>query len=207
MLCVYYSAYKSRCCKNVKRYDVGIPTEMWDEIFYCVKPKELFTLSCVNKKFNEILSSDKHWKNVIHSSDWYDKLLWHDKWVCDELKMVGKWKIAAKTLVYGLTIQNKNCEYVVKGDEEISAICKTVNRGNFNDLEMSMLIKTSGIDHVTYKIKYVKIITFSNGVRHKIKITSTASNPTIEIKIEETTLLQLLMKLGCLSSIYKIDIL
>jgi hypothetical protein len=139
MLYVYHSAYKSRrshstyksrCCQNVKRYDVDIPNEIWNEIFYCVNPKDLFALSCINKKFNEILSSDKHWKNVIHGSDWYDKLSWRDKWICDESEMVGKWKIAAKMLVYGFVIQTKNCEYFVKKDKEISAIFKTVNFEN-----------------------------------------------------------------------------
>jgi hypothetical protein len=210
MLYVYNSTYKSRWsetqhkprAENLRYYDVVIPNEIWDEIFNCVNPKELFALSCVNKNFNDILSGDNLWKNAV-----YGRLHWSDTLLYDESKMVGLWKAATKMLVYQLVIYGKDCQYFVNGDDNISIICYLVNRRKFHDLKLSMLIKSGETDHVTYKIDYRKIITFNSGVRHKIKVTSTTSNPTIQFKAEDITLLQLLIGIGCFSSLCKIEIL
>jgi hypothetical protein len=232
MLYVNCPSYKSRWSpcehkrrlKNVKRHNIVIPDEMWNEIFCSVNPKDLFTLSCVNKNFNEILSTDIPWKNVVHNFYWYKKLSY------DERKMLGQWKMAAKILVSGLAVKTRKWYYfVITGDTLISNICGSVNdqiaanrqrslnylrpvnrpgpvnRPIFCDRKMSMIIKLWKTERVNYEIEHEKILTFDNGFEHKIKITSDATNEKNQFEAENMSLLELLMRIGCLSP-YKIKI-
>jgi hypothetical protein len=208
MLHVYHSTYKSRWVpceykrrlQNVKRYDVVIPNEIWAETFKYVKMEELFALNCVNKIFNALLSGDIPWKNVI------DSFYWHNKFLCDERKMVGQWKMASKMLVYGLVVHARKRCYVVAGGARMSTIRSLSNRRRYNDRVMWMLIKPWKSECVNYKIEYQEITTLDNGFSCKIKVTSDATDEKIQFKDEDMPLVELLMRLACVSP-YKIKIL